>query len=279
MARLPRFRSRPSATRFPVLLSNGNRIAEETLATDATGPLGGPLPEAELPVRAGRGRPARATPGPVRTRGAARAPRDLGRAGRRARSMRHAHALLQRSMRWDEERFGLEYDLDVLHDRRGDDFNMGAMENKGLNVFNEVRPRAPGDRDRRRLRGHRGRHRPRVLPQLDRQPRDLPRLVPAHAEGRPDRLPRPASSRADDALRGGQAHRRTCAAARAPVPRGRGPDGASDPPESYIEINNFYTATVYEKGAEVIRMLRPLLGDDGFRAAWTSTSSATTARP
>jgi aminopeptidase N len=50
-------------------------------------------------------------------------------------------------------------------------------------------------------------------------------------------------------------------------------------PDSYIEINNFYTATVYEKGAEVVRMMHTLVGREGFRAAWTCTSSATTARP
>ena len=50
-------------------------------------------------------------------------------------------------------------------------------------------------------------------------------------------------------------------------------------PDSYVEINNFYTATVYEKGAEVVRMIHTLLGDAGVPArAWTSTSSATTAR-
>ena len=99
---------------------------------------------------------------------------------------------LKRSMRWDEERFGREYDLDVFNIVAVSDFNMGAMENKGLNIFND----APGaglarDRHRQQLRRHRARHRARVLPQLDRQPHHLPRLVPALPQGRPDRLPRP----------------------------------------------------------------------------------------
>jgi aminopeptidase N len=50
-------------------------------------------------------------------------------------------------------------------------------------------------------------------------------------------------------------------------------------PDSYVEINNFYTATVYEKGAEVVRMMQTLVGREGFSEAWRSTSSATTARP
>ena len=89
------------------------------------------------------------------------------------------------SMRWDEERFGREYDLDVFNIVAVSDFNMGAMENKGLNIFND----APGpglarDRHRQQLRRHRARHRARVLPQLDRQPHHLPRLVPALPQGR-----------------------------------------------------------------------------------------------
>ena len=92
---------------------------------------------------------------------------------------------LKTSMTWDEDVFGLEYDLDVFNIAAVSDFNMGAMENKGLNVFNTkyVLARA-GDRDRHRLSGHRDGHRARVFPQLDRQPRHLPRLVPAVAEGR-----------------------------------------------------------------------------------------------
>jgi aminopeptidase N len=66
---------------------------------------------------------------------------------------------LKRSMRWDEEVYGREYDLDVFNIVAVDDFNMGAMENKGLNIFNSVRAREPRDRDRPRLRFHRGHRR------------------------------------------------------------------------------------------------------------------------
>ncbi len=88
-------------------------------------------------------------------------------------------------MRWDEEAFGREYDLDVFNIVAVSDFNMGAMENKGLNIFNDKYVLA--DRETAtdaRLRQHRGDHRARVFPQLDRQPHHLPRLVPALPEGR-----------------------------------------------------------------------------------------------
>ena len=110
-----------------------------------------------------------------------------GRAG-------YALDALIRSMRWDEEAFGCEYDLDVFNIVAVSDFNMGAMENKGLNVFNDkLHPghrRTPPPTCRLRC-NDRGDHRARVFPQLDRQPHHLPRLVPALPEGGPDGLPRP----------------------------------------------------------------------------------------
>ena len=99
---------------------------------------------------------------------------------------------LKRSMAWDERRFGREYDLDIFNIVAVSDFNFGAMENKGLNIFNDKLVFAkPETRDRRRLRLDRARHRARVFPQLDRQPHHLPRLVPALPQGRADGLSRP----------------------------------------------------------------------------------------
>ena len=98
---------------------------------------------------------------------------------------------LKRSMRWDEQAFGREYDLDIFMIVAVSDFNMGAMENKGLNVFNDKYVLASvGHRDRHRFRADRGRDRARIFPQLDRQPHHLPRLVPALPEGRPHGFPR-----------------------------------------------------------------------------------------
>ena len=103
------------------------------------------------------------------------------------------------------------------------DFNMGAMENKGLNVFNDkyvlACPATATDGD---FAGDRGDHRARIFPQLDRQPHHLPRLVPALPQGRADGLPRPGIHRRP-ALAPGQAHQRRARAARAPVRRGRRP--------------------------------------------------------
>ena len=88
-----------------------------------------------------------------RSRRSGSATGDLERTG-------HAMDSLKRSMKWDEETFGREYDLDLFNIVAVSDFNMGAMENKGLNVFNtKLRPRRPRDRHRRRLRRDRGRDR------------------------------------------------------------------------------------------------------------------------
>ena len=127
---------------------------------------------------------------------------------------------LKRAMRWDEEAFGREYDLDIFMIVAVSAFNMGAMENKGLNVFNDKYVLAsPDDRDRRRLCRHRGGDRARIFPQLDRRPHHLPRLVPALPEGRSDGLPRPGIHRRPAFARG-RAHRRRARPALAAVRRG-----------------------------------------------------------
>ena len=131
---------------------------------------------------------------------------------------------LKRSMRWDETAFGREYDLDIFMIVAVSDFNMGAMENKGLNVFNDkyvlASPDTATDGD---FDADRGDHRARILPQLDRQPHHLPRLVPALPEGRAHRLPRPGIH-APTSARARSSASATCAAcartssSRMPVP-------------------------------------------------------------
>ena len=168
-------------------------------------------------------------------------------------------------MKWDEDTYGLEYDLDVFNIVAVSDFNMGAMENKGLNIFNTryvlAKPDTATDTD---YREHRKRHRPRIFPQLDGRSRHLPRLVPIVAEGRADRLSRPA-------ILGRYGQRAVCRIAdiralrSAQFPEDAGPLAHPVQPESYLRIDNFYTATVYNKGAELIRMMHTLLGRDGFR--------------
>ena len=167
-----------------------------------------------------------------------------------------------------------------LHDRRGLRLQHGRDGEQGpQRLQRQIRAGQSGDRDRHRLLRHRGGHRARIFPQLDRQPHHLPRLVPALPEGRADRLPRSGIPRRRALARRSSASA-TCAALRAhQFAEDAGPLAHPVRPSAYREINNFYTATVYEKGAEVVRMLQTLLGRGRLSArAWTSISTATTAR-
>ncbi|MDJ0512177.1 MAG: aminopeptidase N [Methyloceanibacter sp.] len=172
---------------------------------------------------------------------------------------------LKRSMRWDEERFGLEYDLDVFNIVAVSDFNMGAMENKGLNIFNDklvlARPDTASDADYTSIESviaHEYFHNwtgNRVTC------RDWFQLC--LKEG----LTVFRDQEFTDDVRMGPVMRILTARllkARQ-FPEDAGPLAHPVRPASYIEINNFYTATVYEKGAELCRMLQTLLGKDAFR--------------
>ncbi|BBN60012.1 aminopeptidase N [Hydrogenovibrio marinus] len=177
----------------------------------------------------------------------------------------HAMASLKKSMKWDEERFGLIYDLDVYMVVAVDDFNMGAMENKGLNVFNSkfvlAKPETATDVDFEGIESviaHEYFHNwtgNRVTC------RDWFQLTLKEGltifrdqEFTSDMLS-PAVKRIEDVkrLRSFQ------------FPEDAGPMSHPIQPQSYIEMNNFYTMTVYEKGAEVVRLYQTLLGRDGFR--------------
>ena len=173
---------------------------------------------------------------------------------------------LKRSMIWDEKRFGREYDLDVFNIVAVSDFNMGAMENKGLNIFND-------------------------------------RLILASPETATDAMFEAIESVvAHEYFHNWTGNRITCrdwfqlclkegltvyrdqefsSDERDPTvqrihdvrqlkatqfPEDNGPLSHPVRPDTYIEINNFYTPTVYEKGAELVRMIETLLGKDGFRA-------------
>jgi aminopeptidase N len=172
---------------------------------------------------------------------------------------------LKRAMRWDEERFGREYDLDVFNIVAVSDFNMGAMENKGLNIFNDklvlARPDTASDADYASIEGviaHEYFHNwtgDRVTC------RDWFQLC--LKEGLT--VFRDQEFTAD--TRSGPVERITAVRMLKThqFPEDAGPLAHPVRPASYIEINNFYTATVYEKGAEVCRMLQTLLGRDGFR--------------
>lgn len=177
----------------------------------------------------------------------------------------HAMLSLKKSMRWDEEVFGLEYDLDTFMIVAVDDFNMGAMENKGLNIFNSKyvlsTPETATDQDYLGIEGviaHEYFHNwtgNRVTC------RDWFQLslkegltVFRDQEFSCDMNSR-SVQRIDDVriLKNFQ------------FKEDGGPMAHPVRPDSYQEINNFYTATVYNKGAEVIRMMHTLLGPELFR--------------
>lgn len=177
----------------------------------------------------------------------------------------HAMQSLKNAMRWDEETYGREYDLDLYMIVAVDHFNMGAMENKGLNVFNTkfvlARPDTATDSDYEHIEGVIGHEYFHNWSGNRVTCRDWFQLslkegftVFRDQQFSGDRSS-PAVKRIEDvnALRTRQ------------FAEDAGPLAHPIRPEAYIEINNFYTLTVYEKGAEVVRMLHTLLGAAGFR--------------
>ena len=178
---------------------------------------------------------------------------------------RYAMNALKQSMKWDEDTYRLEYDLDIYNIVAVDDFNMGAMENKGLNIFNSKYVLADTEsatddefQGIQRVIGHEYFHNwsgNRVTC------RDWFQLslkegltVFRDQEFSSDMNSRDVKRIEDvDALRSRQ------------FPEDAGPMAHPVRPSSYIAIDNFYTVTVYEKGAEVIRMIQTILGHDMYK--------------
>ncbi|GLI93967.1 aminopeptidase N [Methylocystis echinoides] len=184
--------------------------------------------------------------------------------GKEARA-EYAMDALKRSMRWDEEKFGREYDLDVFNIVAVSDFNMGAMENKGLNVFNDkyvlASPETATDGDYAGIEAviaHEYFHNwtgNRITC------RDWFQLclkegltVFRDHEFSADMRSRPVQRISE--VRGLRLVQ---------FPEDAGPLAHPVRPSVYHEINNFYTSTVYEKGSELVRMLRTLIGAETFR--------------
>ena len=173
---------------------------------------------------------------------------------------------LKNSMAWDEQTYGREYDLDIFMIVAVESFNMGAMENKGLNIFNTscvlARPDTTTDAGYQRVEavvGHEYFHNwsgNRVTC------RDWFQLS----------LKEGFTVLRDQQFSSAMGSETVCRISdvatlrNAQFPEDAGPMAHPIRPSSYIEINNFYTATVYEKGAEVVRMIRTLLGEEKFRA-------------
>ena len=268
---------RADKTRFPLLLSNGNLIQARPLPDnrhEAVWEDPHPKPSYLFALVAGDFSCREQV---IQTRSARSASlqiySDRGSEGKTGWALDS----LVRAVKWDEDRFGLELDLDRFMVVAVRDFNMGAMENKGLNIFNSSYVLADPDtatdagfRGVESVIGHEYFHNwtgnrvtCRDWFQLSLKEgltvfRDQEFSADMMAQGLDAAEAKSARAvkRIDDitALRISQ------------YPEDAGPMAHPIRPESYQEIGNFYTATVYEKGAEVIRMQHTLLGEKGFRA-------------
>ncbi len=263
---MARFRVRLNAdkTRYPVLLSNGNLTEQGDLA-------GGrhyavwedPIPKPCYLFALVAGRLEKKT-APFVTASGKKVLLEIYVEAHDLDKCEYALECLQKAMRWDEQAYGREYDLERYMIVAVGHFNMGAMENKGLNIFNTqyvlAKPETATDEDFEHVLaviGHEYFHnwtgnritlRDWFQLSLKEGLTVFREQQFSAAEGSP------GVRRIEDVklLRSRQ------------FPEDEGPLAHPVRPESYIEINNFYTMTVYEKGAEVIRMLHTLLGTEGF---------------
>ncbi|MGH7337631.1 MAG: aminopeptidase N, partial [Myxococcota bacterium] len=251
--------------RYPVLLSNGNRIGEEDLAggrqavrwSDPS-----PKPSYLFALIAGN---LHCHPGEFTTRSGRKVRLEIWVEPQNADRCEHALRSLQRAMAWDEQVFGLEYELDVYMIVAVGDFNMGAMENKGLNIFNAkyvlAAPETATDDEYEAIEAviaHEYFHNwtgNRVTC------RDWFQLT--LKEGLT--VFRDQQFTADQTSAAVKRIRDVVALRTNQFSEDAGPMSHPIRPESYISMDNFYTATVYEKGAEVVRLYHTLFGADGFR--------------
>ncbi len=253
------------AERYPVLLSNGNRCELETLDSGQLRAVWHdpfPKPAYLFALVAGN---LQSVDDRFTTCGGREVELKIYVEEKDLDKCEHAMVSLKNAMRWDEEVYGREYDLDIFNIVAVDDFNMGAMENKSLNIFNTscvlAKPETTTDAGFQRVEGvvaHEYFHNwsgNRVTC------RDWFQLslkegftVFRDAEFSAD-MGSPTVKRVEDVslLRSVQ------------FAEDAGPMAHPVRPDSFIEISNFYTVTVYEKGAEVVRMIHTLLGAELFR--------------
>ncbi len=177
----------------------------------------------------------------------------------------HAMVSLKKSMVWDEQVYGREYDLDIFMIVAVDDFNMGAMENKGLNIFNSscvlARPDTATDATFQRIEAivaHEYFHNWSGNRVTCRDWFQLS-LKEGFTVFRDSEFSADMNSRTVKRIEDAKVMRS------AQFVEDAGPMAHPVRPESFIEISNFYTLTVYEKGAEVVRMIHTLVGAEGFR--------------
>jgi aminopeptidase N len=261
-----RVRMEAERARFPVLLTNGNPIASGDSGNgrhwaEWEDPF--PKPSYLFALVGGDLKANRDTFTTMSGRTV-----DLAIWVREADLPKTAHAMesLKQAMAWDEQVYGREYDLDLFNIVAVSDFNMGAMENKGLNIFNSAYiladPETATDVDFDNISGvvaHEYFHNwsgNRVTCRDWFQLSLKEGFTVFRDQSFSADIGGPAVTRIDDvrSLRAIQ------------FQEDSGPLAHPVRPDSYIEISNFYTATVYNKGAELIRMMRTLLGEEKFRA-------------
>jgi aminopeptidase N len=256
---------RAERAEFPVLLSNGNPVARGELDNGRHFvSWEDPFPKPSYLFALVAGDLAEIT-GSYTTRSGREVALRFYVEHRNKTKVDHALESLQKAMRWDEETFGLEYDLDIYMVVAVDDFNMGAMENKGLNIFNSkyvlALPETATDVDYQGIEGVIGHEYFHNWTGNRVTCRDWFQL--SLKEGltvfRDQEFSADMGSRAVKRIEEVRLLRNH------QFPEDAGPMAHPVRPASYQEINNFYTTTVYNKGAEVIRMYHTLLGAKGFR--------------
>jgi aminopeptidase N len=252
-------------TKYPVLLSNGNSIKTEDLDDGYHRAVwDDPFPKPSYLFALVAGDLAHVEDSFV-TESGRTIPLRIYTEPRNVDKCDHAMDSLKSSMAWDEKVYGLEYDLDVFNIVAVEDFNMGAMENKGLNVFNAkfivAKPETATDLDYEFIEGvvaHEYFHNwtgNRVTCR-DWFQLSLKEGLTVFRDQQFSADMGSAAVRRIGSVRALRTHQ---------FPEDAGPMAHPIRPQSYIEINNFYTATVYEKGAEVVRMIHTLLGPKEFR--------------
>mmetsp|Transcript_1805 Transcript_1805/g.3694 ORF Transcript_1805/g.3694 Transcript_1805/m.3694 type:complete len:1008 (-) Transcript_1805:39-3062(-) len=267
MAAFKRVRIEADRGAYPVLLSNGNRLEEGELEGGLRhyAVWSDPYPKPSYLFALVAGDLANISDSYTTVPSGRKVELNVYSEKHNVNKLRYAMESLIRSMKWDEDRFGLEYDLDLFNIVAVEDFNMGAMENKGLNVFNTAYVLADQstatDGDYGRVEGVVGHEYFHNWTGNRVTCRDWFQLT--LKEGLT--VYRDQEFSADMGSRSVQRIQDVRGLRGAQFNQDAGPMAHPIRPESYISMDNFYTATVYSKGAEIIGMYATILGTDGFR--------------
>ena len=255
---------RARRSRFPVLLSNGNKVSEVDDGDVRIATWHDPWPKpcylfavvaADLVARSDS----------FTTMSGKKVALNVWVQAHDLDQTAHCMDSLKKSMSWDETRFGREYDLEVFNLVAVSDFNMGAMENKGLNIFNTkyvlARPDTATDVDFAGIEGVVGHEYFHNWSGNRVTCRDWFQL--SLKEG--FTVYRDQEFSADVGSRAVKRVEEVRRLRSLQFPEDGGPTAHPVRPDSYVEISNFYTVTIYEKGAEVVRLYETILGRDTFR--------------